>query len=208
MPGGNRLDLGMLRYTDVAWMDDRTAPSIHVRHNLEGLSVVFPPAYLLSFVTEHEGEPLHSSPDLSLYFRSRMGGALGLCFRGDGFTEGEEATIAHEIAIYKSMRATLSVAAAALLTRQAEATNGPTWDVLQESASIQQLLLVYQSDDGVHTINVKPTGLLPRTTYDVVSVDTGALGSSKGSDLMQNGIDVLQSPNTAAHILIIKARQQ
>jgi alpha-galactosidase len=46
--GGNRLDIGMLRYSDAGWMDDRTAPSVHVRHNLEGLSVVFPPAYLLS----------------------------------------------------------------------------------------------------------------------------------------------------------------
>src|SRR5437763_8841619 len=38
--GGNRLDVGMLRYTDAAWMDDRTAPSAHVRHNLEGLTAV------------------------------------------------------------------------------------------------------------------------------------------------------------------------
>src|SRR5262249_58677051 len=30
--GGNRLDLGMLRYSDTAWMDDRTAPAVHVRH--------------------------------------------------------------------------------------------------------------------------------------------------------------------------------
>ena len=40
----------MLRYTDAAWMDDRTAPSGHVRHNIQGLSALFPPAYLLSFV--------------------------------------------------------------------------------------------------------------------------------------------------------------
>ena len=51
----------MLRYTDVAWMDDHTAPSVHVRHNLEGLSTVFPPAYLLSFVTDHITEPLHEA---------------------------------------------------------------------------------------------------------------------------------------------------
>src|SRR5262249_25129446 len=85
--GGNRLDVGMLRYTDVAWMDDRTAPSMHVRHNLEGLTAVFPPAYLLSFVTEHDTEPLHDSPDMSLYMRSRMGGVLGLCFKSAQFTE-------------------------------------------------------------------------------------------------------------------------
>ncbi|HEV3141209.1 MAG TPA: glycoside hydrolase family 36 protein, partial [Vicinamibacterales bacterium] len=117
--GGNRLDLGMLRYTDAAWMDDRTAPSVHVRHNLEGLSAVFPPAYLLSFVTDHGGEPLHDSPDLSLYFRSRMAGALGLCFRSESFSDSDVAGIAHEIDIYKAMRDTLSQAAGALLTKQA-----------------------------------------------------------------------------------------
>ena len=40
--GGNRLDFGMMQYTDVAWMDDQTAPSVRVRHNLEGLSLIFP----------------------------------------------------------------------------------------------------------------------------------------------------------------------
>ena len=92
--GGNRLDLGMLRFTDAAWMDDRTAPSVNVRHNLEGLSAAFPPAYLLSFVTDHDTEPMHDAPDLSLYFRSRMAGALGLCFRTDALTEGDMNSIA------------------------------------------------------------------------------------------------------------------
>ena len=117
--GGNRLDIGMLRFTDVAWMDDRTAPSVHVRHNIQGLSAVFPPAYLLSFVTDHDTEPLHDAPDLSLYFRSRMSGALGLCFRWRSFTEDEDAGMAQEIAIYKAARATITMSAGSLLTRQA-----------------------------------------------------------------------------------------
>src|SRR5262249_12054162 len=104
--GGNRLDLGMMRYTDVAWMDDRTAPSVHVRHNMEGLSTVFPPAYLLSFLTDHDTEPIHDGPDLTLYVRSRMTGALGLCFRSAELSEGEAATLAREIALYKSVRTT------------------------------------------------------------------------------------------------------
>jgi alpha-galactosidase len=207
--GGNRLDVGMLRFTDVAWMDDRTAPSVHVRHNLQGLSAVFPPAYLLSFVTDHDTEPLHDSPDLSLYFRSRMGGALGLCFRGDGFTEGENASMSHEIDIYKATRATISVAAGSLLTKQAEPEDGPAWDVLQESTAAhdQIVLSAVQSDSGVQTINIKPTNLQPGTTYQVQSVDTGVLGIATGNALMTSGIDVIQSPNSAAHILIITARQ-
>src|SRR5206468_10791255 len=131
--GGNRLDFGMLRYTDVAWMDDRTAPSVHVRHNLEGLSTAFPPAYLLSFVTNHDGEPVHDAPDLSLYFRSRMGGALGLCFLTAELSEADAAQIAREVDIYKNVRATLSVAAGALLSPQAAATDGPRRDVLQDA---------------------------------------------------------------------------
>jgi alpha-galactosidase len=207
--GGNRLDVGMLRFTDVAWMDDRTAPSVHVRHNLQGLSAVFPPAYLLSFVTDHDTEPLHESPDLSLYFRSRMGGALGLCFRSDGFTEGENASMSHEIDIYKAARGTISVAAGSLLTKQAEPDAGPAWDVLQESTAAhdQIVLSAVQSDTGVQTINIKPTSLQPGVTYDVQSVDAGLLGTATGTALMTDGIDVVQSPNSAAHILIITARQ-
>ena len=207
--GGNRLDVGMLRFTDVAWMDDRTAPSVHVRHNLQGLSAVFPPAYLLSFVTDHDTEPLHDSPDLSLYFRSRMGGALGLCFRGDSFTDEENAGMAHEIDIYKAARLTISVAAGSLLTKQAAPEDGPSWDVLQEStAEHDQLVLsAVQSDTGVASINIKPTDLQSDTTYEVQSVDSGMLGTATGAALMSGGIDVQESPNSAAHILIIRARQ-
>ena len=206
--GGNRLDVGMLRYTDAGWMDDRTAPSVHVRHNLEGLGVVFPPAYLLSFVTDHESEPLHDAPDLSLYFRSRMAGALGLCFRSDSLSEGDESSIEREIAIYKAIRDTISVAAAALLTPQTGADNPPTWDVLQETAwgDTQLVISAFQLDDGERTVNVKPSGLLPDSDYTVESVDAGTLGTVTGRALMTSGIDLVQSPTTAAHILLITAQ--
>jgi alpha-galactosidase len=206
--GGNRLDLGMMRYTDVAWMDDRTSPSIHVRHNLEGLSAVFPPAYLLSFVTDNGTEPLHDAPDASLYFRSRMAGVLGLCFRSAEYTEGEAASMSHEVAIYKATRDALNGGSAALLTLQAEPENGPAWDVEQvtDSETGQALICAYQTDDGTDRINVKPLGLDSGTTYQVVSVDAGVLGVATGSDLMTSGIDVLQSPNTAAHILALSVK--
>jgi len=206
--GGNRLDFGMLRYTDVAWMDDRTAPSVHVRHNVQGLSAVFPPAYLLSFVTPHADEPLHGAPDMALYFRSRMEGALGLCFRAGGFSEGDLAQMAQQIEVYKALRATLSVSAGALLTRQAAETDGPDWDVLQEATADGTRLLVsaFQSNSGVEKITVRPTGLNAATTYEVRSVDLGLLGTATGADLMANGIELIGSPVTAAHILVLSAK--
>jgi len=207
--GGNRLDVGMLRYSDVAWMDDRTAPSAHVRHNIEGLSAVFPPAYLLSFVTDHSTEPLHEAPDISLYVRSRMGGVLGLCFRSVEFVDADAAGIAHEIDIYKGLRSVIGGASASLLTTQADTANGPSWDVLQatDGNGADAVISAYQNDDGVDRVNVKPVGLESETTYSVESVDTGLLGEASGADLMSAGIDILQSPNSAAHILTLRARQ-
>jgi alpha-galactosidase len=206
--GGNRLDAGWLRYSDVAWMDDRTAPSVHVRHSIEGLSALFPPAYLLSFVTDHAGEPIQDAPDLPLYFRSRMEGVLGLCFLSAELSDTDAAAVAAQIAIYKNIRDTLGTSAGTLLTAQAAATDGPAWDVLQETSSDggQILVQAFQSDDSVDTINVKPQGLDPQTTYNVSSVDTGFLGNSTGTDLTNDGIDIVQSSTSAAHLLVIVAQ--
>ena len=79
-----------------------------------------------------------------------------------------------EIGIYKSIRGTLSVAAGALLTRQASSNNGPAWDVLEEATADEQqvVLCAMQSDQGVQKFTVTPKGLDPGTTYDVTAGDS------------------------------------
>ncbi len=204
--GGNRLDFGMLRYTDVAWMDDRSAPSAHVRHNIQGLSAVFPPAYLLSFVMEHEAEPLHEAPDMLLYFRSRMTATLGLCFRTAEFDEADTTQMAQQIDTYKELRRTLRLAAATLLTPQAAVHMGPAWDALQAAAPGNRDVVVsaFQQDEGTREVTIRPVGLRPFTTYEVVSVDVGSLGTATGAELMAEGVAIVQSPSSAAHILLLK----
>jgi alpha-galactosidase len=207
--GGNRLDLGMMRYTDAAWMDDRTAPSSHVRHNLEGLSQVFPPGYLLSFVTDHAGEPLHGASDMALYVRSRAAGVLGLCFISDSFDADDAAALKSQIASYKSVRASIGRSSGILMGTQASEQKPPAWDVMQETSpgSPQQFLIwAFQSDTSVSKMNVKPNGLAATTNYEVRSMDQGVLGTSKGSDLTANGIDIVASPATASHLIVITAK--
>jgi alpha-galactosidase len=205
--GGNRLDFAMLRYTDVAWMDDRTAPSVHVRHNIQGLSEVFPPAYLLAFVTDHQGESLHDARDLTLYVRSRMIGALGLGFRGDELVADEVSRIGREIATYKDLRGRLSTAAATLLSAQAALADGPDWDVVQAAGPSGDALVVYAyyNGAGASSVTVKPTGLRPEASYAVISVDVGVIGVATGDALMSNGLEVLASAASAAHILTLTA---
>ncbi len=139
--GGNRLDFGMARLTDTAWMDDRTAPSLHVRHNLEGLGTVFPLTYLLSFVLgeqlpdEVEPEPAPeragaesssagtNARDCLLLFRSRMPGVLGL---GDSAVVDGDTTLAlREVEVYRRVREIQTTAGSFMLTEQAAAASAP-----------------------------------------------------------------------------------
>jgi alpha-galactosidase len=208
--GGNRMDLGMLRYTDTGWMDDRTTPSVKVRHNIQGLSVVFPPAYLMSFVTHDRDEPLRDAADLPLLLRSRMSGTLGLSFRTAELNDDETAGMRHEIERYKILRETLSTASGALLTPQAAPGNGPAWDVFQTTPEgIRPILLwAFQTDGGVRDVVIRPVGLRTQSMYEVQSADSGPLGIVSGSVLMQDGVEIVSSPHSAAHLITLTAVRQ
>ena len=207
--GGRRLDLEMLRYTDVGWMDNRTAPSLHVRHNLEGLSAAFPPAYLFSFVMEHPTEPLRDSPDLSLAFRSRMPGVLGLTYPAAGFTEGEVEQIKREIRIYKMMRGIVQYGRSILLTPQASAGSGQ-WDAVQVLSRSRNDAVILAFDDrtGPEQVVVHPKGLDPQRTYIIMSIDEGVLGAMTGSTLMSVGLEITASSLSAAHGIMLRAMRR
>jgi hypothetical protein len=154
----------------------------------------------------HDEEPINDASDLSLYFRARMTGVLGLCFRTREFDASAAAEITREIGIYKELRDSLGAAAGTLLTAQAAAVDGPAWDVFQTASPGGQtvVLSAIQWDDAVDEHLVTPVGLRPESTYDVESVDAGVLGTATGAELMADGITVVQSPDTAAHILILR----
>jgi alpha-galactosidase len=207
--GGNRMDLGMLRYSDAGWMDDRTIPSVKVRHNIQGLGTIFPPAYLLSFVMPDADERLHDSPDLRLIFRSRMMGILGLCFR-TGEYEGDEATaMATRIANYKVLRGTASRSAGRLLTPQAGAPDYPAWDAWQTTTDGRRHVVIwaFQSDRGVRSVAVKAGGLRSRGTYEVQTFDRGHLGTLSGTDLMEDGVPLVALQTTDAHVIVLTLRE-
>ena len=208
--GGNRVDLGMLRYSDAAWMDDRTTPSVKVRHNIQGLGMVFPPAYLLSFVMPDADERLHDPPDLRTVFRSRMMGILGLSFRTGDYEGNEAAQMATRIAGYKSLRSNASRSAGRLLTAQAGAPDNPAWDAWQTTTDGRRHVVIwaFQSDRGVRSVAVKAGGLRPRGVYDVQTFDRGHLGSLSGTDLMNDGIPVVALQTTDAHVVVLTLRDE
>lgn len=204
--GGNRLDFGMLRYSDTAWMDDRTYPAGHVRHNLQGSMTFFPPAYLLSFVIEDSGEPLLDAPDLPLYMGSRMPGILGLTYRAADLTERDRDGIAGQIALYKKLRAILRDASGRLLTEQAAPEGGPAWDGLQllASTSGDAVIFAFQNDAGVPRVTLLPERLESGAVYTVTRADGTLVGSATGADLLADGIEIDSSPESSAHVLLLQ----
>jgi len=207
--GGVRLDLGMLRYTDAGWVDDRTRPSAHVRHNLEGLSAVFPPAYLLSFIVESEDEPIHESNDLMLYFRSRMLGVLGLSFDLRGFPEGYWDAMTRTIGTARDTRGATGMQTGTILTPPANTADNPGWDVLQLCSDDRErvVIMAFQTDTGVDRFVVKPRWLVAGATYDVWSEDLGALSSATGAALSADGLELEASPDSASHMIVLTARK-
>src|SRR5262245_57557206 len=194
----------MLHYTDTSWMDYRTAPSAVFRHNLQGLYEIFPPPYLLSFTLDGPGEPMHEAPDLAMYLRSRMAGVLGLTVLPGQLDEDDEAVIASEVGLYKETADLLRRSAGVLLTDQVMSSS-PGWDAVESvTASGLAVIFAYQHDRGVSRVTLKPQGLRSDRMYQVVSADGGLLGMATGETLMSDGIDIVESPASAAHVLFLR----
>ena len=207
--GGSRLDYGMLAYSDVAWMDDRTAPAAQVRHNLEGLTAAFPPAYLLSFLIDADNEPIAGAEDLALLARSRGAGVLGLTYRGDLLDPDTASLLTLQIGEYKAYRDILAHTSGSLLTRQTPYDDSG-WDVVEELTDDRQtaLIFAFESDGCDDRRTVLPLGLIDDATYDVVSLDGGALGDARGDALMTDGLEIVHGVASRAHLLLLRARSE
>ena len=204
--GGHRLDFGMLRYTDAAWMDDQSSPSPHVRHNLEGLSAVFPAEYLLSFVVDHPAELIHGSADMAYTFRSRMPGALGMSLIGEEFDENDRLQMQDEVALSKRIRAMVPQPVALLLTDQAAAGGAAGWDAVQLVSvdTGQGVLFTYAGDGADDWTTIRLQALQPERRYAVRTLRGKTLAEASGSELMADGIQVPKRAATAGNVLLIE----
>ena len=182
--GGNRLDLGLMRYTDAGWMDDRTSPSAHVRHNLQGLTTFLPPAYLLSYLLHDATEPMHDAADLALYARSRMPGVFGLSFPPDSLDERDIERVRAETDRWKALRGLQQTASAVLVSPQVLGTQSGPWDgtLLVSPGLDQAVLYAFQNDGEVAGVNMRLRGLDRTFEYVVVSDREGELGVMTGAE--------------------------
>jgi alpha-galactosidase len=206
--GGSRIDFGWLRYSSTAWVSDRTAPAAHVRHAFQGLSTVFPPAYLLSFMIDDAAEPLIGATDLIGALRSRMLGILGFSHRSPGLRPSIAGPFAQAIADYKSMRDILVRADALLLTDQVDEVKGDAWDVVEEldATTGNAVVFAFEPPGNDRRLLIHPRGLRPDATYSVRSLDAGAIDTLSGEALMENGIDFAPGVESRSHVIVLRVQ--
>jgi alpha-galactosidase len=201
--GGNRLDFGWLRYSDAAWMDDRTSPSSHVRRNVEGLATLFPPAYLLAFALDSPRESIFRGDDVPLYLRSRAAGVLGLTFHGADLPDETRGAVKDVVRLFSALRDVGAGAAAVLLTPPADPNDAGRWDAIEEldASSGNAVVFAFRGDAAPDRFTVSPRNLVGDATYEVWSADGGLVGTAQGADLMANGIAILDAGGSRAHVL-------
>jgi alpha-galactosidase len=204
--GGSRLDFEMLRHTDVAWVDDRTSPAIRVRHNLQGVSGLFPPGYLLSFVLDSPTAPLSGAADPLTEIRSSMIGAFGFGYRSTALRPWLTDAFRDAIAAYSQVRDILHDADAMLLSGQAPAPDEAAWDVNEtlNATTAEAVLVVFHQPGANDRVTVRPRGLDADANYRVRSLDAGDLGVVTGRVLMEDGVDIVQGAGTQSHVLVIR----
>jgi alpha-galactosidase len=200
--GGRRLDFAMTSLADAGWMDDRTAPAAHVRHNLEGLSAVFPAPYLLSYVMPHDAEPLAGAMDMPLLMRSRMPGVLGLSVDLGTLDGLDRELIYQDMVVSSVIREIQADAATFLLTPQAGSS--PDWEVLQQQSVSSGRSVLFAFDRGRgQGVTVRLRNLDRATIYQVASFDRGRLGMASGAALMDEGLDIGRAPESSAQVMTV-----
>jgi alpha-galactosidase len=203
--GGNRLDLGLMRYTDAAWMDDRTSPSAHVRHNLQGLTTFFPPAYLLSYLLHDATEPMHEAADFALYARSRMPGVFGMSFPPDSLDERDMERLREATDRWKDLRHVQASASAVSVGPQVLGPESGPWDatLLVSPAADSAVLYAFQNDGEVPGVRLRLRGLDRTFQYLAASDREGELGVFSGGTLMDDGLEVFGAETTGAHLITL-----
>ncbi|ANS75579.1 alpha-galactosidase [Paenibacillus yonginensis] len=101
--GGGRIDLGILRYADQAWISDNTDARDRLEIQ-EGFSYAYSPSIMMCWVTESPNGFNGRSLPLSYRFHSSMMGGLGIGADIGRWSEAEMEEAGRWVALYKEIR--------------------------------------------------------------------------------------------------------
>lgn len=184
--GGGRIDLGMLRYADQAWVSDNTDPFDRLSIQ-EGYSYVYCPKAMMNWVTDSPSHANHRKTSLKYRFHSAMTGALGIGGNLNRWTDAELEEASVLIAAYKEIRPIVQHGRQYRLLSPSEGSLSAVQyvDDDRRESVLFVFLQVQQFGDGMPRIRL--SGLEPERVYRVQGDECFDMS---GSGLMNIGVPV------------------
>lgn len=212
--GGNRMDFGLMRRTDIAWLSDQTDPSYRVRYHVFGASYPFPPAYLNSWLVESFWEQLSDGEQdqavLRSWLRSRMMGAFGISVSTVGWDEELRSAISAQVAQYKSIREIIAngrhyhlLPQTDLSEPQLEPPTEPDAAEFYDPASDRAVVFLFKGQVAWSDRRVVLRGLSPDHLYQVNSADGTISLQRTGRQLMTQNISLPYATEHPSALLFV-----
>jgi alpha-galactosidase len=212
--GGNRMDYGLLRRTDIAWLSDETDPSYRVRYHVTGASFPFPSEYLNSWFVPSYFEHLEQAEEdplvLRAWLRSRMMGAFGISYSMQDWSQDVRANVAAEIQRYKSFRQIIARGRQYHLLPQSdlqvdlEPPNEPDAAEFFDPATNNGIVFLFRGGVPWSDRRVLLKGLDPNLRYQVTSADGSIAVTQTGRQLMSQSVRFPYEAARPSALLFIK----
>ncbi|MBI4789540.1 MAG: alpha-galactosidase [Chloroflexi bacterium] len=212
--GGNRMDYGLMRRTDIAWLSDETDPSYRVRYHMAGASYPFPPEYLNTWLIESDFESMTQQADAATrraWLRSRMMGAFGISANIASWLPELRAAVALEIEQYKTVRKIIANGKLYRLLPQAELTfpnleppSSPDAVEFLDPGNHVGVVFLFQGAVPWQQRRVLLKGLEPEVYYQITSADRTMSLRRTGEQLMTQGIRFRYAAEHPSTLLFIK----
>ncbi|MBB6669120.1 alpha-galactosidase [Cohnella nanjingensis] len=185
--GGARIDLGILRYADQAWISDNTDARDRLTIQ-EGFTYAYSPSVMMCWVTEAPNGFNGRSLPLSYRFRSAMMGGLGIGANIGKWTDQEMAEAARYVALYKEIRHVVSEGELYRL-ESLRHSNVAAYEYVSRDGGEAVVFAFLQSQHFGGTVRrLRLRGLDPNAVYEVKDDDTAESTIGHGSTLMHLGL--------------------
>lgn len=196
--GGGRIDLGMFRFTDQAWVSDNTDPYDRLRIQ-EGFSMVYPARTMMCWVSDSGKWIKGRESSITYRFHSAMMGSLGI---GGNLTEWSDEDLEESRGLVEKSKEVREVVQGGDQYRLLSPRKGDTTAVQYVSRDRAKSVLfvlrsAHQFPDPVPTIFLR--GLKPETLYHTTAEDEPVSGEA----LMLRGIKVQLNEELSSELIEI-----
>ncbi len=187
--GGGRIDLGIMRYTDVFWTSDNTEAFDRLRIQ-EGFSQGYTAKYMSAWVTDVPNVN-HRSTSLEYRFLVAMQGALGIGANLNKWSAEDAALATKMVALYKGIRNTVQFGDLYRLLSPRTADTTANEYVAKDGKEAVLFAFRHSQEYNTPPPIIYPQGLNPRAVYEIQSPNGKLVNGDNrmsGAYLMSGGV--------------------